>query len=363
MRRLLWIGLGALAALLVVTGPTLYAQLQQSGGPGSTVTIGTALPAGGNTIGGVNVVAALPTGGNTIGNVGVTSLPALPTGSNAIGSVTVTTMPALATGSNTIGVVVPKTPCGATVANQALAAVPTSSTTVFAATTCLMRLYINNTNASAQTVTITDNQGTPAQRDRPHILRARALEHGHTLRWGAVHSRGEVGGGRDWNHGRHVGIPMMARRLWLIVLGLALATGGVLAQQNVSGPSQLDYAGGRATVFTCGFNAVAATLTQCQAAPAAGLKLYVTSLHIQTTTTTSGTYALQTGTGTNCGTGTAALFPVSGTANRFNAPVTTSGMDTVVFPVALAAPAASALCVIGVATNTVSGQIVGFTAP
>jgi hypothetical protein len=38
-------------------------------------------------------------------------------------------------------------------------------------------------------------------------------------------------------------------------------------------------------------------------------------------------------------------------------------MNTVVFPVALSAPAASALCVIGVATNTVSGQIVGFTAP
>jgi hypothetical protein len=40
--------------------------------------------------------------------------------------------------------------------------------------------------------------------------------------------------------------------------------------------------------FTCGLDAVAATLTQCQAAPAAGLALYVTSVLAQSTTTTSG---------------------------------------------------------------------------
>ena len=154
--------------------------------------------------------------------------------------------------------------------------------------------------------------------------------------------------------------------LWIVIAAVCpiVAWQAVHAQQSLSSQTLVEQGlADRATQFTCGFNAIAATLTQCQAAPAAGLKLYVTGLYIQTTTTTSGTYAIQTGTGTNCGTGTAALFPVSGTANRFNAPITTSAMAAILFPVPLAAPSASAICVIGVATNTVSGQIVGYIAP
>ena len=161
MKRAFQFGLGVLVALAAVGGPTLYAQLQQSGGPGSTVTVGTALPAGSNNIGSVNVAAlpAIPAGSNAIGSVSVNA--ALPTGGNTIGNVGVTSLPALPAGTNTVGVVVPKTPCGTTVANQALAAVPTSSTAVFTSTTCIMRAYFNNTNATAQTVTLTDNAGTP----------------------------------------------------------------------------------------------------------------------------------------------------------------------------------------------------------
>ena len=71
-------------ALGVALGPNLYAQLQQSGGPGSTVTIGAALPTGSNVIGkvsidqttpgttnGVQVNAALPAGNNNIGDVDI----------------------------------------------------------------------------------------------------------------------------------------------------------------------------------------------------------------------------------------------------------------------------------------------------
>ncbi len=121
-------------------------------------------------------------------------------------------------------------------------------------------------------------------------------------------------------------------------------------------------AGGPIT-WSCGLNSIAATLTQCQAAPASGLSLYVTDFFVQTTTITSGTFALQQGTGSNCGTGTAALFPVSGTANRFNAPVTTSSVASIGFLSPLKLTAANALCLIGVATNTISAQISGFTAP
>ncbi len=150
----------------------------------------------------------------------------------------------------------------------------------------------------------------------------------------------------------------------LLAAALLLATAGsARAQVNVSSADAPDYVSAKVTTFRCGFNAIANTLTQCQTAPAAGLKLYVQTLHIQTTTTTTGTYALQTGTGSNCATGTAALFPMSGTANRFNAPITTNGIATITFSPPLDAPAAAALCIIGVATNTVSGQIAGYIAP
>lgn len=154
----------------------------------------------------------------------------------------------------------------------------------------------------------------------------------------------------------------------LLVVGTALyapqtISAGLYAQQALSAGATVPLsADAIVTPFRCGLNALAASLTQCQAAPAAGLKLYVTDIFVQTTTTTSGTYALQTGTGTNCATGTAALFPVSGTSNRFNAPITTSAMASLQFTTPLAAPAASALCVIGVATNTISIQIHGYTA-
>jgi hypothetical protein len=105
----------------------------------------------------------MPTGDAAARTIHVTtdnaSIPVTQSGTWNVNAIT--TLPALATGTNTIGVVIPKTPCGTTVANQDVAAVPTSSTAVFTSTTCLMRAYFNNTNASPQTVTLTDNAGTP----------------------------------------------------------------------------------------------------------------------------------------------------------------------------------------------------------
>lgn len=147
----------------------------------------------------------------------------------------------------------------------------------------------------------------------------------------------------------------------IILLMLAAYSRG---QTNPSGVLYYVRVGGP-TTFNCGFNAIAATLTQLTGcgAPAAGLSFYITSIAIQTTTTTSGTYAFQSGTGTNCGTGTTAVFPVSATGSRFNAPITSQPMANINFPVPIKLTTASALCVIGVATNTVSGQVTGFTAP
>lgn len=62
-----------------------------------------ALPAGANTIGGVNVASALPAGTNNIGDVDVLTLPAIPAGTNNIGDVDVLTLPSIPAGNNNIG--------------------------------------------------------------------------------------------------------------------------------------------------------------------------------------------------------------------------------------------------------------------
>lgn len=153
----------------------------------------------------------------------------------------------------------------------------------------------------------------------------------------------------------------MTASIRFLVLGLLLFIAAPVSAQMSSGKYYVSPSGpGR---FSAGFNAVGASLTQVQAAPAAGLSLYITDIAIQTTTTTSGTYAFQSGTGSNCATGTAAVFPSSGTANRFNAVITSNGMGMLNFRTPLKLAAAAALCVIGVVTNTVSGQVNGFTAP
>ncbi len=145
--------LSCIVLCLLIAGG-MYAQLQQSGGPGSTVTANAgsnlntsalALESGGNlaTLAGTVSAAKVNVTGTITAVTGITN--ALPTGSNVIGTV------------NTI----PKTACGNTVASQALAAVPTSSTAVFSSTTCLQVIVVNNTNSSSATVTVSDNAGTP----------------------------------------------------------------------------------------------------------------------------------------------------------------------------------------------------------
>jgi hypothetical protein len=115
--------------------------------------------------------------------------------------------------------------------------------------------------------------------------------------------------------------------------------------------------------FQCSLDAIAATLTQCQAAPAAGLSLYVTNVVAGSTTSTAGQHLLRYGTGTNCGTGTTTLFPGTGTTARVPSPANTVAPAMVQFNTPVKVPAANALCVIGVATNTTWIVITGYIAP
>jgi hypothetical protein len=112
--------------------------------------------------------------------------------------------------------------------------------------------------------------------------------------------------------------------------------------------------------FTCSLTGVAATLTQCQAAPSAGQRLVITDLTVQTTTATSGQYALQAGTGANCAVGTVAIFPAASTAARWNANTTAQGVTHIRFTTPLVLPEATSLCVMGTATNTIVVQVAGF---
>jgi hypothetical protein len=168
------------AALVLYVAGSMMGQLQQSGGPGSSVTVSNAsLPVTqsgswnvgqtgtwtvqpGNTANTTPWLATLSQGGNS---ASVTASNALKVDGSAVtqpisGTVTVNALPV---GSNVIGTVdtIPKTACGNTVASQPLAAVPTVSTAVFSSTTCVQAIIINNTNSSSATITISDNQSTP----------------------------------------------------------------------------------------------------------------------------------------------------------------------------------------------------------
>jgi hypothetical protein len=115
--------------------------------------------------------------------------------------------------------------------------------------------------------------------------------------------------------------------------------------------------------FTCSRVALGATLTQCQAVPAAGLRYYITDIAFQSTTATAGTFSIQSGTGTNCAAATAAVWPVSATADRWSAPIAANPTGFVQLRTPIAVTAGHAICVIGHATNTLNIQISGYFAP
>ena len=114
--------------------------------------------------------------------------------------------------------------------------------------------------------------------------------------------------------------------------------------------------------WTCSLVGLVATLTQCQAL-ATGVTYYITDIVVQTTTTTAGSYAIQYGTGTNCGSGTGALFPSYATASRFLAPISTAPTADIALTTPLAAVVGNAICVIGTGTNTINIQLSGFYTP
>lgn len=141
------------------------------------------------------------------------------------------------------------------------------------------------------------------------------------------------------------------------------------ATQPVSGTVTANQGGtwymrnGGATSWSCSLDNIGATLTKCATSPGAGLRYYVTDIIINSTTATGGQFELQTGTGTNCGTGTANFFPAATTTARFGYPGNAAASLFMQFTTPLTPPQNVDICIKCIATNTCAVQMQGFTAP
>jgi len=141
---------GMVAVVVLFVGGSLLGQLNQSGGAGSSVTAtqsGTWTVQPGNTANTTPWLASLSQGGNT---ATISAAGALKIDGSAV------TQPVSGTLTS-----VPKTTCGATAFDSGMVAIPTASTAVTATATCVNAIIFVNITGSAQTVNLTDNQGTP----------------------------------------------------------------------------------------------------------------------------------------------------------------------------------------------------------
>lgn len=146
----------------------------------------------------------------------------------------------------------------------------------------------------------------------------------------------------------------------------ASATAGNVRRGVVGLDGVLYTRNGSPLLWSCGVTAIGATLTQCQAAPAASTSLYITDITVVSDTATAGSYTLRFGTGTNCATGVATFFPAvaSITTGKIPYPANTANLPVWhSFGTPIKITAANAVCIICVATQTCTASIQGFTAP
>lgn len=149
----------------------------------------------------------------------------------------------------------------------------------------------------------------------------------------------------------------LASGLLLLGSGLMLSVGSARnaqAQESVQGEN-----------WTCSLDNIGATLTRCSITPyiTSDRALYITDIVGQSTTGTAGQFLLQYGTGTNCGTGTTSLLPSAASAVRIGYPANTAAPVVLQFLTPLKVPAGKDLCLLGIATQTFSGQISGYARP
>jgi len=115
---------------------------------------------------------------------------------------------------------------------------------------------------------------------------------------------------------------------------------------------------GGPNLFSCVVTMSSKTTTQCEAAPASGLKAYITDVQMGTTTAGSATtIQVEYGTGTNCATTAVALSPTYP-----NTAIASAAFD---FTTPLVPVAADEICVVqaGTTAGTTSVTLQGYIAP
>jgi hypothetical protein len=139
---------------------------------------------------------------------------------------------------------------------------------------------------------------------------------------------------------------------------------GIIALLAICSPAnaQLYSRQGQASQnFSCSLTAVAAALVECMPVPAVGIKYNITSMTAQSVTATAAAFQIQSGTGTACGTNTTAVYPSVNTSTKWVAPGNGIGPMVKDWLTPMQLTVNHAICVLGVATNTTTIQISGFT--
>jgi hypothetical protein len=178
--------LTAIAILICIAGIWRASGQQQLPGGQAVTQSGVwnmGINAGSNTIGNVKLTDGSgnfqPTGDSAARTIHQTidnaSLPVTQSGAWNFGA---------NAGTNKIGITYPYTSCGTTAFTKALQAMPTSSTAIAVATTCVLGIEVSNTSAGPLNVTISDNQGAPIT-----FLNATPLNAGETRTYNWTNGR------------------------------------------------------------------------------------------------------------------------------------------------------------------------------
>jgi hypothetical protein len=117
---------------------------------------------------------------------------------------------------------------------------------------------------------------------------------------------------------------------------------------------------GNSNRFSCFVQAVTVT-TQCQAAPGAGLRAYVTSVHLANQAATVQTLDVIFGTGANCATSPTAL--THKVQMGTNATTTSPQSVDMNFTTPLVPTAATAICIRPSAATSFGGTVTGYISP
>lgn len=143
----------------------------------------------------------------------------------------------------------------------------------------------------------------------------------------------------------------MKRALPIVLM--ALAFGG-------QGHAQSRYAGPQ---WTCSLDAIGDGLTFCIQAPEFGMSRYVTDVVAQSTGVAAGLFTLHSGTGVACSVDTAPILVPASTVQRLAAAAPTAAPTNLHFSPPLVVPRGKHMCAEGDPDNSVTIQVVGFTAP